>query len=51
LSFEAEVTLGLPFLWRSSWESFIIALDGFCDCTWRNYQSFWNLPDWLTFMT
>jgi hypothetical protein len=22
--------------------SFIIALDGFYDCTWRNFQSYWN---------
>ena len=29
--------------------SFIIALDGFCDCTWRNVQSSYFL-DWLTFM-
>ena len=31
--------------------SFIIALDGFYDCTWRNFQSSWNCPDWLTFMS
>jgi hypothetical protein len=30
--------------------SFIIELDGFCNCTWRNFQSFWNVPYWLTFM-
>jgi hypothetical protein len=32
-----EVSLGIPFLWRSSWDSFIITLDGFCDCTWINF--------------
>ena len=27
--------------------SFIIALDGFCNCTWRNFQSSWNVQiDW-----
>ena len=31
--------------------SFIITLDGFCDCTWRNFQSSWNVPYWLTFMS
>ena len=31
--------------------SFIIALDGFCDCTWRNFQSSRNVPTWLTFMS
>ena len=31
--------------------SFIIALDGFCNCTWRNFQSSWNIPYWLTFMS
>ena len=31
--------------------SFIIALDGFCDCTWRNFQSSWNVLNWLTFMS
>ena len=31
--------------------SLIIALDGFCDCTWRNFQSSWHVPDWLTFMS
>jgi hypothetical protein len=30
--------------------SFIIVLDGFWDCTWRNFQRFLNFPDWLTFM-
>ena len=30
--------------------SFIIPLDGFCDCTQRNFQSSWNFPDWLNFM-
>ena len=25
--------------------SFIIALDGFCECTWRNFYSSWNF-DW-----
>jgi hypothetical protein len=29
--------------------SFIIALDGLCDCTWRNFQSFWTFLDWMTF--
>ena len=29
--------------------SFIIALDGFCNCTWRNFQSSWHFLDWLTF--
>ena len=34
LSSAAEVTMGLPFLWRSSGRaSFIIVLDSFCDCT------------------
>jgi hypothetical protein len=23
--------------------SFIIALKGFCDCTWRNFQRSWNV--------
>jgi hypothetical protein len=32
----AKVTLGLPFLWWSSRDSFITALDGFCNCTGRN---------------
>jgi hypothetical protein len=31
--------------------SFIIALDVFCDCTWRNFQSSWNFPHWLAFMS
>jgi hypothetical protein len=31
--------------------SFIIALDGFCDLTWRNFQSSWNVPYWLNFMS
>ena len=31
--------------------SLIIALDGFCDCTWRNFQSSWNVPYWLTFIS
>jgi hypothetical protein len=31
--------------------SFIRALDGFCDCTWRNFKSSWNIPDWLTFIS
>ena len=31
--------------------SFIIALDGFCECTWENFQSSWNFPDWLSFMS
>ena len=39
LSSAAEVVLGLYFpvavLMRAS---FIIVLDGFCDCTWRNFQ-------------
>ena len=30
--------------------SVIIALF-FCDCTWRNFHSSWNVPDWLTFMS
>ena len=50
LSSAAEVTLSsfpVAVLMRAS---FIIALDGFCDCTWRNVQSSWNVPDWLTFM-
>ena len=46
LSSAAEVILGLPFLWRSSWE-----LDGFWDCTWRIFKSYWKFPDWLTFMS
>ena len=36
-----------PVLMRAS---FIIAL-GFCDCTWRNFRSSWNVLDWLTFMS
>jgi hypothetical protein len=32
-------------------DSFIIVLDGFCDCTWRNFQRSWNVPYWLTFMS
>jgi hypothetical protein len=41
-------------------ESFIISLDGFCNCNWRNFQSSWNFlhllklhyfRDWLTFMS
>ena len=31
--------------------SFILALDGVCDYTWRNFQSCWNFPYWLTFMS
>ena len=31
--------------------SFIIALDGFCDCTWRNFWSSWNVLYWLTVMS
>ena len=31
--------------------SFSIVLDGFCDCTWRNFQSSWHFPYWLTFMS
>ena len=31
--------------------SFIILLDDFCNPTWRNFQSSWNVPDWLTFMS
>ena len=31
--------------------SVIIALDGFVEGTWRNFQSSWNVPDWLTFMS
>jgi hypothetical protein len=30
--------------------SFIIALDGFCVYTWRNFESSWNFPDWLNFL-
>jgi hypothetical protein len=30
-------------------DSFIIALDGFCDSTWRNVQSSWYFPYGLTF--
>ena len=43
LSSAAEVTLDLPMavLMRAS---FIIALDGFCDCTWRNFQSSCKCP-------
>ena len=44
----AEVTLGLPFLWSAS---FIITLDGISICTWRNFQSSWNVPNWLTFVS
>ena len=33
------------------WASFIITLCGFSDCTWRNGQNSWNVPDWLTFMS
>ena len=32
-------------------DSFIIALNGFCNCIWRNFQSSWNVPYWLTFMS
>ena len=32
-------------------DSFIITLNGFWDCTWRNFQSSWNVPHWLTFMS
>ena len=31
--------------------SFIIALEGCCDRTWRNVQSTWNVPYWLTLMS
>jgi hypothetical protein len=31
--------------------SFITALDGLCDWTWRNFQSSWHFPHWLTFMS
>ena len=52
LSSAAEVTLGSSFpmvvLMRTS---FIIGLDVFCDCTWRNFQRSWHFPDWLTFMS
>jgi hypothetical protein len=51
ISSAAEVTLSFPFLWRSSWETVFIVLDGFCDCTWRNFKSSWNVPYWLTFMS
>ena len=52
LSSEAGVTLSLPFLWRVLMRaSFIIALDGFCNCTWRNFQCSWNVPHCLTFMS
>ena len=30
--------------------SFIIVLGGLYNCTWRNFQSSWNVPYWLTFM-
>ena len=42
----SESSFPLAILMRAS---FIIALDGFCDCTWRNFQCSWNFPDWLTF--
>ena len=48
LSSATEVTLGLPFLWQSSWEPvsskrlfFVTAPE----------ESYWNFPDWLTFMS
>ena len=41
-------TFPMAVLMRSS---FIIALDGFCDCTWRNFQSSWNVPYWLNFVS
>ena len=47
----AEVTgstIPVAVLMRAS---FIIALDGLCDCTWRNLQSSWNVPYWLAFMS
>jgi hypothetical protein len=31
--------------------SFVIALDGFCDCTWRNFKSSWHFPGWPTVMS
>ena len=30
--------------------SFIIVLDSFCNCTWRNFQSSWNVLFWLTYL-
>jgi hypothetical protein len=30
---------------------FIIALDGFFNCTWRNFQSSWHFLHWLTSMS
>jgi hypothetical protein len=32
-------------------DSFIIALDGCCDCNWRNFQSSLNFIDWRTFIS
>jgi hypothetical protein len=51
LSSAAEVTLGLPSLWQSSWEPVCIIALGFCRCTWRNFQSSWHFTDWLIFMS
>ena len=53
LSSAAEVTLGLPVLGLPVLmrASFIIAFDGFRDCTWGYIKSSWNLPDWLTFLS
>ena len=40
----SESSIPVAVLMRAS---FITALDGFCDCTWRNFQSSWNVPDYF----
>lgn len=46
LNFGEHWILAFPFPKRSS---FIIVLHVFCDWTWRNFQSSWTFPNWLTF--
>jgi hypothetical protein len=51
ISSAAEVTLSTFPVAVLTRASFIILLDGFCDCTSRNFQSTWEiLLNWLTFM-
>jgi hypothetical protein len=38
LSFAVEVTLGLPFLWRSSWEPVSNQIKSNCICHMRRIQ-------------
>ena len=51
LSSAAEVTVSYIPVAVLMRDSFIIVHDGFCNCTWRNFQSSWHFPDRLTFMS